>query len=326
MAMKTIKWLLITVLALVESGAATADDVMKPYSFQQGKVIHAHEVNENFDILYQKINELYHILEQRSAQLETQNTLIEQLRHAIEQGRPATPQAGDLYREPVTGMVLVHMPGGCFDMGDNAGEPEEQPVHRVCIQGGWMGKYEVTQQEWLKVMGANPSQFAQNGDRHPVEKVSWADTRLFLDKLNTLGKAEFRLPTEAEWEYACRSGGKKEVYSGGGDPRAVAWVDENWKDGHHPVGGKAANGLGLHDMSGNLWEWVADNYDPNAYRTQHTQDDPHVMNEDTTHVVRGGSWSFSAKNARCTKRRKDTLHEKDGYLGFRIFMSERPNQ
>ncbi len=168
------------------------------------------------------------------------------------------------WRDPVTGMEFVWVPEGCFDMGSNEGESNEKPVHEVCVDGFWMGKYEVTQGQWEKVMGNNPSSFKAS-DSHPVETVSWNDVQDFIRKLNALGKGGFRLPTEAEWEYACRSGGKQETYCGGNDVNRVAWYWENSGEKTHPVGEKAANGLGLYDMSGNVWEWVSDWYKKDYY-------------------------------------------------------------
>ena len=137
-------------------------------------------------------------------------------------------------------MEFVWVPGGCYRMGSNSGEDDEQPVHEVCVDGFWLGKYEVTQAEWQRVMGNNPSHF--KGDRNPVEIVSWDDAQEFIKRLNAKGNGTFRLPTEAEWEYAARSGGKDEKYAGGNDVDRVAWYKSNSGGKTHPVGTKAPNG------------------------------------------------------------------------------------
>ena len=172
--------------------------------------------------------------------------------------------------ERYTGMELVLVEGGCYQMG--CGEWQincrvnEKPAHEVCVDGFWMGKYEVTQGQWLKVMGNNPSDY-QGGERYPVETVSWDEVQLFIQKLNNLypqHEIVASLPTEAEWEYAARSGGKNEIYPGGDS------VDKYWHEfavGHptFPVGHKKANGYELYDMSGNVYEWCSDWYSDTYY-------------------------------------------------------------
>jgi formylglycine-generating enzyme required for sulfatase activity len=151
-------------------------------------------------------------------------------------------------------------------------------------------------------MGSNPSQF-QRGDRHPVEQVAWVDVVDFIGRLNERNRDAhvFRLPTEAEWEYAARSGGRRERFAGSHEADAVAWTQENSEESTHPVGRKAPNGLGLHDMSGNVWEWCRDAYDPNAYG-RHERDNPVVAGEGPEQVIRGGSWNLDAWSARCSRR------------------------
>ena len=160
---------------------------------------------------------------------------------------------------------------GC-GLGPGYCQANESPEHEVTVSGFWIGKYAVTQGQWQKVMGNNPSGF-QKGDNYPVETVSWDDAKAFILKLNGKSGCTFRLPTEAEWEYAARSGGKAEKYAGGNDIDAVAWYGANSGKSTHPVGTKAPNGLGIYDMSGNVWQWCEDVYDANAYE-KHQRNNP----------------------------------------------------
>ena len=215
-----------------------------------------------------------------------------------------TPQAGDEWVEPITGMEFVWVPGGCYEMGcgewagDDCDE-DEYPPHEVCVDGFWMGKYEVTIGQWLRL--TNPLQFTPNdNDNNPMTWVSWEDVQEFilLMQSKSLIKYDIRLPTEAEWEYACRSGGREEEYAGGDDLNAVGWYDSNSGRHEHPVGTKAPNSLGLYDMSGNAWEWVQDWFDNNQK------------------MAKGGSWVFSANEAQCIFRSGGNHIRPD--VGFRL--------
>lgn len=206
------------------------------------------------------------------------------------------PKVGDIWTEPVTGMKFVWVPGGTYEMGCGSWAKEcsddEKPVHTVTVNGFWLGIYEVTQGQWKKVMGNNPSKV--RSDEYPVEQVSWDDVQKFLSKLNKPNGSKFRLPTEAEWEYAARSGGKNEIYSGGNDFKSVArWHDVKAYDPKkyaltYSVGGMSPNGLGLYDMSGNVGEWVADFYSEDAY-SRHARLNPLNAVKKTDSVVRGGN-------------------------------------
>ena len=153
-------------------------------------------------------------------------------------------------------------------MGDifNTGDSDEKPVHTVCVDNFYLGRTEVTQKQWVDITGHNPSKF--QCEDCPVERVSWNDITDFIKKLNERTGMNYRLPTEAEWEYAARSGGKDELWAGTSDEfelEEYAWCKVNSEERTHPVGEKEPNGLGLYDMTGNVWEWTWDRYDEKYY-------------------------------------------------------------
>ena len=177
-----------------------------------------------------------------------------------------------------------------------------------------MGRTEVTQAQWRALMGNNPSRF-KDCDQCPVELVSWDEALAYIAKLDPGGRQGLRLPTEAEWEYACRSGGKEERYCGGNDLDRLAWYDKNSGNKTHPVGGKAANGLGLQDMSGNVWEWCQDwyaGYPANAVK------DPAGPETGHRRVARGGGWIRGAGYCRSAQRYRWGPANRGGRLGFRL--------
>ena len=199
---------------------------------------------------------------------------------------------------------MVRIPTGSFLMGSNQGDADERPLHRVDISAFEMGKTEVTQGLWEAVMGNNPAKFNTCGDNCPVEQVSWDDIQLFIAELNAQTGKNYRLPTEAEWEYACRAGGQHEEYCGN-SVAGVAWYEAN-SDGHtHPVATKRANAWGLYDMSGNVWEWVQD-WQPNSYGISLKY-----------RVLRGGSWKVEPQPLRSTVHAYHPALRCDDY-GFRL--------
>lgn len=197
---------------------------------------------------------------------------------------------------------MVFVKGGCYQMGDTFGDgnADEKPVHEVCVDDFYIGKYEVTQKEWNAIMGNNPSEF-KGCDSCPVESVSLNDAQEYINKLNSKTGKKYRLPTEAEWEYAARSGGKNEKYAGGNDIDSVAWYYKNSGGKTHPVGQKKPNGLGIYDMSGNVWEWTNDWYDKNYYSSS-PKNNPQGANGGQIPVLRGGSWSNVPRDSRAAFR------------------------
>ncbi len=225
----------------------------------------------------------------------------------------------------VKGITFKMLPvsGGTFTMGatpemENPYD-DEKPTHQVTVSSFLMGQTEVTQALWKAVMGSNPSEF--RGDKRPVECVSWDDCKKFISKLNSLTGKHFRLPTEAEWEFAARGGNlsRHTPYSGSSDLDAVAWYGDNSADETHPVATKQANELGLYDMSGNVYEWCSDWY---GDYSSSAQTDPAGPASGSNRVFRGGSWYNIAWCCRSSFRGYYTPDFRDFYLGFRLCLSE----
>jgi formylglycine-generating enzyme required for sulfatase activity len=217
-------------------------------------------------------------------------------------------------RDPYTGMELVALPGGCFTAGANDGNSDEKPLHEVCISPFYIGRYEVTQGEWRHVMGSNPSFFSKCGDDCPIDQISWSDAQEFIYRLNRLTGRNYRLPTEAEWEYACRGGGKVDKFCGG-EVDTVAWYDRNSGNRVHQVGRKKPNSFGIFDMSGNVWEWVQD---WNGRYPAERGKDPQGPSSGSSRVRRGGSWLYDAAKARATWRSSGYQDDRAIDIGFRL--------
>ncbi|MBR4937142.1 MAG: formylglycine-generating enzyme family protein [Bacteroidaceae bacterium] len=214
----------------------------------------------------------------------------------------ASRQLPPVIQQLVANMVRVQ--GGTFTMGATAEQgsdayDSEKPTHQVMLSSYYIGKFQVTQAEWQAVMGTNPSHF--KGDNLPVVNVNWFDCQEFIRKLNELTGKQFRLPTEAEWEYAARSGkhsyGAK--FAGGSNIDNVGWYKENSNSTTHPVGLKRPNELGLYDMSGNVWEWCQDWY--GSYSSA-SQTNPQGPATGTYRVLRGGGWGLDARSCRLSFR------------------------
>ena len=231
----------------------------------------------------------------------------------------AAPEAGRTFKDCADCPEMVEIPAGSFVMGANKGEADEQPLHTVTIAKAFaIGKTEVTQAQWQALMGNNPSNFLACGDTCPVEQVSWDDAQKFIKKLNAKTGKHYRLPTEAEWEYACRAGGEHE-YCGSDAADKVSWNGNNsgsflFKK-PHPVASKDANAFGLHDMSGNVWEWVEDGYHKNY---NGAPADGSAWLNGSMKVLRGGSWGYELSSSRATARFKFSANYRYYSYGFRL--------
>ena len=204
--------------------------------------------------------------------------------------------------------------------GEVGAYKDEQPRHKVKIAAFSIGQYEVTQGQWQAVMGSNPSYFKQCGDNCPVESVSFNDVLTFIEKLNAKTGQTYRLPTEAEWEYACRAG-QDTLYCGGNDPDAVAWYSDNSGSKTHPLGGKQPNAFGLYDMSGNAWEWVQDCYHDSYQGAPGDGSAWGSGAECAIRVLRGGSFGNNQNYARCASRSYADPDYRSNDYGFRIVVS-----
>jgi sulfatase modifying factor 1 len=253
-----------------------------------------------------------------------------------------------VWRESVTGMEFVWLYGGCFDMGSPSSErgrfSDEGPVHEVCVDGFWIGKHEVTNGQYRKFKAQHDSQSYQghslNNDDQPVVNVSWEDAKAFAEWLTKQyrGKNIFRLPSEAEWEFACRAGTKTSRYWGDDPDEACkhenvadqtakrTWsqlIVHDCDDGYpaaSPVGKFPPNPFGLQDMLGNVMEWCEDVYHKEAY-TKHLQKNPLYTDDGSLRVSRGGSWYYEPSNERCAYRHSD-LHANERAFdqGIRLVM------
>lgn len=279
--------------------------------------------------------------------------------HAASPHAPIRITAGTEWHEPTVDMAFMAVPGGCYPMGTPDGTTpfwrafgvteieteDERPVHDVCVDDFWLGKYEVTVAQYLRFVTATNSHFpawlapggednlrtgkndeyrklepAVEAPNNPIIGVSWQDAVAFTTWLSKTSGHTYRLPTEAEWEYACRSGGKQERHAGSSQHK---YEDLGWdtNSGGMPrrVGIKAPNGLGLYDMSGNVNEFTVDAFRKDGYR-YHGRDNPtYVGTEEDRRVIRGGSW-FDGRsgNLRCAQRRSYHPHTRGADVGFRV--------
>lgn len=225
-----------------------------------------------------------------------------------------TPSAGPAPFTNGAGIEFVWVPPGSFLMGSENGELDERPPRMVTIREGfYMGRYEVTQAQWQRLMGNNPSTF--KGDDLPVEQVSWTDAVALIAKLNAQNDGyRYRLPSEAQWEYAARAGTTGEY---AGDLAATGWYGENSDGRTHPVGTRRPNAFGLYDMHGNVWEWCQDKYHP-SYEGAPTDGSAWLTGGSQKMVKRGGSWFGIASRCRSARRDMEPATYREDNLGFRL--------
>ncbi len=259
--------------------------------------------------------------------------------------------------DPLSGMEFVFIKGGCFQMGCVEERPDysfrnlpfwqkplalislllpvgcatvqaerisdcdndEVPVHVVCVDDFWMGKYEVTQRQWMTYMNKNPSRF-KKGDFYPVEQILFSEVQDFVKQMRTITGIMYSLPTEAQWEYAARSGGKYEKFPGGHSVEEVAWHRNNSHGSTYPVGSLKPNGLGLYDMSGNVWEFTRDLYRDDYYLKSPLQN-PQGVESGTARAVRGGAWFTSSQRVRASNRSWQKYSSRRAVQGFRLSFS-----
>jgi len=243
----------------------------------------------------------------------------------------------DAWMAPETGMEFVLLDAGSFTMGSPSTEPmreEQEVLHRVTLtRAFWVGRYEVTQAQWRRVMGSSPGYFTECGQDCPVEDISGYEVLEFLDRLSELEGQSFRLPTEAEWEYACRAGTAGPFSTGDGITTDQAnfdgrypypWSEKGWGEFRRsptPVGSFAANPWGLHDLHGNVWEWTAD---PHCPYPDGPASDPHGTCDNEILVIRGGSWIFGADSMRCALRYTHHPRDRGPSLGLRVVRERLP--
>ena len=274
------------------------------------------------DVVTININETTRI---EDVKLEASNE-VTSIPQQQEQYSPQQEYGGGFSNQTITvkgvSFEMVYVEGGTFDMGATSEQGSdaydwEKPVHRVTLSDYYIGRCEVTQELWEAVMGSNPSNF--RGAQNPVESVSWNDCQNFIKKLNSLTGRTFRLPTEAEWEYAARGGNKSRhyKYSGSDNIDDVAWYDDNSGSKTHAVGTKSPNELGIYDMSGNVWEWCSDRY--GSYSAG-AQTNPQGPSSGSGRVRRGGSWGSNARYCRVSYRYSYAPVYGGNSLGLRLVL------
>ncbi len=271
----------------------------------------------------------------------------------VRRDNASSPSPGARWVEPRTGMAFRWIPAGCFVMGspktEHGRERDEGPQHKVCLSGFWMGETEVTQGQWTAIMGGNPS-LIKNGNDHPVDMISWKMARDYALALDQGSEDSYRLPTEAEWEYACRAGTDTAYFFGDKATKDQATFDKPfvlplpplspggtrrsharkpapakiWPNMHTTVvGSYPANAFGLFDMHGNLWEWCEDVYDAGFYACS-PRDNPLRLGEGKSRVIRGGSWVTRAESLRSANRGYGWPDMRTAFYGLRLVRIAKP--
>lgn len=224
------------------------------------------------------------------------------------------------HKDNFINMVLVK--GGSFNMGSTDAAEVASPVHKVQLKSFYIGKYEVSQEEWMVIMGKDAVMFTENYNA-PVTNVSWEEVQTFINKLNQQTGKKYRLPTEAEWEFAARGGNQSKgyIYSGSNDLGQVGWFINKWSLEPEPKGLKQPNELGIYDMSGNAWEWCQDWYNVNYYANSPV-DNPVCLTPETKRVVRGGSCNNLANVCKTSRRDSRLPNYRYPTVGFRLVLEQ----
>jgi formylglycine-generating enzyme required for sulfatase activity len=219
---------------------------------------------------------------------------------------------------------MVFLPGGTFRMGCKTGGSDEKPVHEVTLKGFYISACEITQHQWRAVMQDDTTfRYFEGCNECPVERVSWYNVMEFISKLNNATGKSYRLPTEAEWEFAARGGTRSMEYkfSGSDDSDSAGWTVDNAQGRTHPVGMKKPNEAGIFDMTGNVAEWCSDWYYSSWYSVSPALNPGGPMTG-TQKVVRGGSWYYDSSGLRSTDRGIANPNHRYGFIGFRLCLSE----
>jgi formylglycine-generating enzyme required for sulfatase activity len=301
------------------------------YTYKAASKTSADELEESFTVKETGLNEIFIDLlyvGDQNQQAETQKKKTE--KPVVNRGRgkeisqetniKAANEPAAVLSVILENMVTIN--GGSFIMGNNKAPSKDEAEHTVSINSILFSKYEVTQGQWQVIMGNNPS--ANKGcSTCPVENVSWEEVMKFIKKLNVLGNKKFRLPTEAEWEYVAKYGGKEEIDKAGGPEefiKASAWYFANSDKKTHPVGQKQANAAGIFDLFGNVSEWCSDWYSPDYFMSE-PQKNPAGPPLGKEKIARGGSYiEYSGDRFRPSLRNKLNPTSKDKSVGFRLVM------
>jgi formylglycine-generating enzyme required for sulfatase activity len=295
------------------------------YKYMQTlSIIPYDDESDKKETITQRIRYCDNKIKEAEAQKERERIAREQ-REQEEREQKAKEESSSITKVTELDIPMIHVIGGTFTMGCTSEqgydcETDEKPAHQVEMDNFYIGKYEITQAQWKAVMGYNPSKF--KGDDLPVENVSWHEAQEFILKLNNQTTyRQYRLPTEAEWEYAARGGAQSRgyKYSGSNIVNEVAWYKDNSGGHTYPTGRKRANELGIYDMSGNVREWCSDWY--GEYDSS-SQINPQGAYSGSDRVSRGGSWYRKDINCRVTFRGNRNPDNRYEYIGFRVAVDD----